>query len=125
VTPLFFTSSEELRDWFEANHATATELWVGIYKKGTGKPTVTVEEAQEQAVCFGWIDSLGRRIDDDSYMLRLTPRRPESNWSAINIARVKRLREQGLMHEAGVRAFEGRKQHSPQSGGAIDRGGVG
>jgi uncharacterized protein YdeI (YjbR/CyaY-like superfamily) len=110
LKPQFFTSSEELRGWLEANHATATELWVGIYKKGAGKPTVTVEEAQEQAVCFGWIDSLGRRIDDESYMLRLTPRRPGSNWSAINVERVKWLRAQGLMHEAGIRAFEGRTQ---------------
>jgi uncharacterized protein YdeI (YjbR/CyaY-like superfamily) len=109
VKPVFFTSSEELRGWLEATHATATELWVGIYKKGSGKPTVTVEEAQEQAVCFGWIDSLGRRIDDERYMLRLTPRRPGSNWSAINIERVERLRAQGLMHEAGIRAFERRR----------------
>jgi SAM-dependent methyltransferase len=109
LKPVFFTSSEELRGWLEANHASATELWVGIYKKGSGKRSVTVEEAQEQAVCFGWIDSLGRRIDDESYMLRITPRRPGSNWSAINIERVERLRARGLMHEAGIRAFERRR----------------
>jgi uncharacterized protein YdeI (YjbR/CyaY-like superfamily) len=109
VKPVFFTSSEELRGWLEENHATATELWVGIYKKGSGKRSMAVEEAQEQAVCFGWIDSLGRRIDDESYMLRLTPRRAGSKWSAINIERVERLRAQGLMHEAGIRAFERRR----------------
>jgi uncharacterized protein YdeI (YjbR/CyaY-like superfamily) len=109
VTATFFATGEEMRAWLEANHATADELWVGIYKKGSGKASVTVPEAVDQAICFGWIDSLSRRIDDDSYMLRFTPRRPGGNWSARNIARVEELQAQGLMHEAGIRAFEHRR----------------
>jgi uncharacterized protein YdeI (YjbR/CyaY-like superfamily) len=109
MTPVFFASGAEMRAWLEANHATAAELWVGIYKKGSEKTGITLSEAQDQGLCFGWIDSLGRRIGDDSYMIRFTPRRPRSNWSAVNIKRVGELRAQGLMHEAGIRAFERRR----------------
>ena len=90
--PVFFASGAELRAWLEANHATADELWVGIYKRGSGKASVTVREAQDQALCFGWIDSKGRRIDEERWMLRLSPRRPRSNWSRVNLARVEKLR---------------------------------
>jgi uncharacterized protein YdeI (YjbR/CyaY-like superfamily) len=107
--PVFFTSAQEMRDWLEANHATEPEVWVGLYKKGSRKTGVTLREAQDQALCFGWIDSLARRIDDDSYMLRFTPRRPRSNWVPTNVARFEELRAQGLVHKAGVRAFEQRK----------------
>jgi uncharacterized protein YdeI (YjbR/CyaY-like superfamily) len=106
---VFFTSPEEMRAWLEEHQTTAAELWIGIYKKGSAKTSVTLSEAQDQALCFGWIDSLARRIDEDGYMLRFTPRRPNSNWSAVNIARVEELRAQGLMHEAGIRAFERRR----------------
>jgi uncharacterized protein YdeI (YjbR/CyaY-like superfamily) len=106
VTAMFFASGEEMHDWLEAHHATATELWVGIYKKASGKTSVTLREAQDQGMCFGWVDSMSRRIDDDSYMLRFTPRRPRSNWTEGNIARAEELRAQGLMHEAGIRALE-------------------
>jgi uncharacterized protein YdeI (YjbR/CyaY-like superfamily) len=110
VTAVFFASGEEMRDWLEGNHATAAELWVGIYKKGSSKTGVTLREAQDQAMCFGWVDSLSRRIDEDSYMLRFTPRRPDSNWTEGNIARAEELRAQGLMHEAGIRALEQRRR---------------
>jgi uncharacterized protein YdeI (YjbR/CyaY-like superfamily) len=109
VTPVFFASAKELRGWFEANHATAAELWVGIHKKGSDNTSVSLTEAVDQALCFGWIDSKGRRIDDDSYMVRFTPRRAGSNWSSRNITRVEELRAEGLMHEAGIRAFEHRR----------------
>lgn len=108
MTAVFFASSAEMRAWLEAHHATAAELWAGIYKKGSGKSGVTLREAQDQGLCFGWIDSMSRRIDEDSYMLRFTPRRPRSNWAAGNIERAEELRAQGLMHEAGIRAFERR-----------------
>jgi uncharacterized protein YdeI (YjbR/CyaY-like superfamily) len=108
VTAVYFSSGEEMRDWLEAHHGTADELWVGLYKKGSGKTGVTLREAQDQALCFGWIDSLSRRIDDESYMLRFTPRRPNSNWVEGNVARVEELLAEGLMHEAGIRAFERR-----------------
>jgi uncharacterized protein YdeI (YjbR/CyaY-like superfamily) len=109
VKATFFASGAEMRGWLEANHATAAELWVGLYKKGSGKSGITLGEAQDQGLCFGWIDSLARRIDDDSYMIRFTPRRPRSNWTATNVERVEELRAQGLMHEAGIRAFERRE----------------
>jgi uncharacterized protein YdeI (YjbR/CyaY-like superfamily) len=109
VTAVFFASAEEMREWLEAHHETAAELWVGIYKKGSGKTGVTLREAQDQAMCFGWVDSMSRRIDDERYMLRFTPRRPDSNWTEGNVARAEELRAQGLMHEAGIRAFERRR----------------
>jgi uncharacterized protein YdeI (YjbR/CyaY-like superfamily) len=108
VTAVFFASGEEMRAWLEAHHATAAELWVGIYKKGAGKTSVTLREAQGEAMCFGWVDSMSRRIDDDSYMLRFTPRRPRSSWTPGNVARAEELRAQGVMHEAGIRALERR-----------------
>jgi uncharacterized protein YdeI (YjbR/CyaY-like superfamily) len=108
VTATFFASGEEMRDWLEANHATVTELWVGIYKKGSGRRGVTFQEALDEAMCFGWVDSMSRRVDDDSYMLRFTPRRERSSWTPGNVARAEELRAEGRMHEAGIRALERR-----------------
>ena len=97
-----------MRQWLEANHASAGELWVGVYKKGVEKTSVTLAEAQDVAMCFGWVDSMSRRIDDESYMLRFTPRRPRSNWTPGNVARAEELIANGLMHESGLQAFERR-----------------
>ena len=107
--PVFFTTPGELRAWFERHHAEAPELLVGYWKKHTGRTGISHTDAIEQALCFGWIDSIARRIDDDCYQVRFTPRRKGSVWSAINVAAVARLTEQGLMHPAGLRAFETRK----------------
>jgi uncharacterized protein YdeI (YjbR/CyaY-like superfamily) len=109
MEPVFFATAAELRAWFEQHHETAPELLVGYYKKHTGKPTVRHTEAIEQALCFGWIDSIGRRIDDDRYQVRFTPRRKGSVWSAINIAKIAELTAAGQMHPAGLRAYETRK----------------
>jgi uncharacterized protein YdeI (YjbR/CyaY-like superfamily) len=109
VTALFFASGEDMRAWLEEHHATASELWVGIYKQGSGKTGITLEHAVDQALCFGWIDSKGRRLDDERYMVRFTPRRRGSNWSERNIARVEELSSEGLMHKAGLRAFAERR----------------
>ncbi len=109
MKPRFFATPEALRKWFEKNHATADELWVGLYKKGTGRPSVTWTEVVDQALCFGWIDSIRKSIDDQSYMNRITPRRRTSNWSTINIKRVAELTEAGLMHPAGLEAFRARE----------------
>jgi uncharacterized protein YdeI (YjbR/CyaY-like superfamily) len=106
---VFFTDAGELRAWFAENHDKAPELLVGYWKKHTGKKGVSHTEAIEQALCFGWIDSIGRRIDEDRYQVRFTPRRKGSVWSEVNIAHVARLTEQGLMQEAGLRAFESRR----------------
>ncbi|MCL4803740.1 MAG: YdeI/OmpD-associated family protein [Anaerolineae bacterium] len=105
---VFFETPDHFRAWLEENHATASELQVGYYKKGSGRPSMTWPESVDQALCFGWIDSIRRRIDDESYTNRFTPRRPGSNWSLVNIRRVQELIELGMMHPAGLAAFEAR-----------------
>jgi uncharacterized protein YdeI (YjbR/CyaY-like superfamily) len=109
MEPVFFADAAELRAWFAEHHADAPELLVGYFKKHTGKPSVQHTEAIEQALCFGWIDSIGRRIDDERYQVRFTPRRKGSVWSAVNVAKIAELTAAGLMHPAGLHAFESRK----------------
>ena len=104
----FFETSDDLRRWFVANHETADELWIGLYKLGSGRPSVRWQDVVDEALCFGWIDGIRKRIDDVSYRNRITPRRRGSNWSAINIARVAELEAAGRMHAAGRQAFEAR-----------------
>lgn len=106
--PKFFKSSRELRAWLEKNHASATELWVGLYKKNSGRKSITWPELVDQLLCFGWIDGVRKSVDDISYANRVTPRRPDSNWSAVNLRRVKELTEAGVMEAPGLRAYEGR-----------------
>ena len=106
---VFFATAAALRAWFEQHHTDAPELFVGYYKKHTGRRTVTHPQAIEQALCFGWIDSIGRRIDDERHQVRFTPRRRGSVWSAVNIAKIAELTAAGLMHPAGLAAFEQRK----------------
>jgi uncharacterized protein YdeI (YjbR/CyaY-like superfamily) len=108
VEPTFFATPAEFRAWFEANHADTPELLVGYYKKGTGRPSITWPESVDEALCFGWIDGIRRRIDDESYSIRFTPRRPRSIWSAVNIRRAGELIEAGRMTPAGLAAFEAR-----------------
>jgi uncharacterized protein YdeI (YjbR/CyaY-like superfamily) len=106
----FFRSSAELRRWLAAHHGDAGELWIGFYKKGSTKKGVSYREALDEALCFGWIDGLTRRIDDSSYMIRFSPRKPNSNWSAINIDRVNELIGLGRMRPPGLEAFERRDE---------------
>ena len=108
MKPTFFATTDELRAWLEENHATATELFVGFYKRGSGKPSITWQELVDEELCFGWIDGVRKGIDDVSYSNRITPRTQRSTWSAINIARVKELIALGRMHPAGLKAFERR-----------------
>ena len=108
VKPVFFATAGELREWLERNHATATELFVGFYKRGSGKPSITWQELVDEELCFGWIDGVRQGIDAVSYSNRITPRQPRSTWSAINIARAKELIRLGRMHPAGLKAFERR-----------------
>ena len=108
MKPTFFATAKELRDWFERNHESATELLVGFYRRASGKPTITWQELVDEELCFGWIDGVRRGIDDVSYSNRITPRTPRSTWSAINIARVKELIRLGRMRPAGLKAFERR-----------------
>jgi uncharacterized protein YdeI (YjbR/CyaY-like superfamily) len=108
MQPTFFATPAKLRAWFEKNHDKADELFVGYYKKASGKPSITWPESVDQALCFGWIDGIRRTIDDASYMIRFTPRKPRSVWSAVNIKRAKELSELGLMTPAGLAAFQRR-----------------
>jgi uncharacterized protein YdeI (YjbR/CyaY-like superfamily) len=108
MEPVFFATPAELRAWLERHHADRDELWVGLYKKASGRPSVTWPEVVDEALCFGWIDGVRRSLGPDSYVNRLTPRRPRSNWSAINIKRVGELIEEGRMTPAGLAAFDAR-----------------
>src|SRR5882672_2827331 len=90
------------------NHARARELWVGFFKKDSGKGGLTYAEALEEALCFGWIDGLKKRADEFSYTHRFTPRKPRSNWSRINMQHVKRLKKSGRMTPAGLKAYGAR-----------------
>lgn len=107
---VFFSGPEEFRAWLEANHDTATELWMGLYKKHVPDRGLTWEQAVPEALCFGWIDSVSQRIDDDARRQRWTPRKPNSNWSSVNIALVEKLTAEGRMHPAGIAAFERRRE---------------
>lgn len=108
--PRFFRDAAAFRRWLEKNSATARELLVGFHKVGTGRPSLTWSESVDEALCFGWIDGLRRRLDDDAYSIRFTPRRPGSTWSAINLAKVEALSAQGRMRPAGLAAFARRTE---------------
>jgi uncharacterized protein YdeI (YjbR/CyaY-like superfamily) len=108
MRPRFFATPSRFRAWLKAHHAQTQELWVGFYKRKSGKRSITWPEAVDQALCFGWIDGIRKSLDDVSYVIRFTPRKPRSTWSAVNIARVKELVAQGLMSQAGLTAFERR-----------------
>src|ERR671910_750162 len=104
MEPTFFATPADFRAWLESHH----ELIVGFHKQGSGRPSITWPEAVDQALCFGWIDGVRRRIDDTSYSIRFTPRKARSTWSAVNIKRMQELVEEGLVAPAGLAAFERR-----------------
>jgi uncharacterized protein YdeI (YjbR/CyaY-like superfamily) len=112
LAPLFFETTEALRAWFAANAAEAREVWIGFYKKGVNRPGLVYAEALDEALCFGWIDVLVRRIDDESYMLRFVPRKPKGNWTEANSRRVQELIAEGRMQPAGLAAYEARGPYS-------------
>ena len=99
---LYLTNRADWRTWLEQNHHTEKEVWLIHYKKHTGEPCLPYEDAVEEALCFGWIDGLLRRIDDEKYILRYSPRRKKSVWSDLNKQRVEKLIEQGRMTGAGL-----------------------
>ena len=107
--PLYFASSAAFRMWLSANHAKAKELLVGFHKKDSGTPSMTWPESVDEALCFGWIDGVRRRVDETRYTIRFTPRRTRSTWSLINVNRVKELIAQKRMKPAGLAAFEARQ----------------
>jgi uncharacterized protein YdeI (YjbR/CyaY-like superfamily) len=106
---VFFRDAADFRAWLDAHHDTATELWMGLYKKHVADRGLTWEEAVPEALCYGWIDSVSQRIDGDARRQRWTPRRPGSVWSAVNVALVERLSAEGRMQPAGLAAFERRR----------------
>jgi len=108
MKPKFFPSPSAWHAWLEEHHEKHDELWVGFHKVGSGKPSITWPEAVDGALCFGWIDGVRKNLDESSYVIRFTPRRPKSIWSAINIKRVAELSRLGLMRPKGVQAFERR-----------------
>ena len=110
---MFFETPIAFRRWLQQHHRTAAELWVGFYKKSTGRPSITWPEAVDEALCFGWIDGVRKSVDADSYMNRFTPRRPKSVWSQVNRKRVEALLAEGRMRPAGLEAWKRRDEGSP------------
>src|SRR5262249_8169909 len=104
----YFKKPEDFRAWFERYHESADELLVGFYKRDSGKPSISWPESVDEALCFGWIDGIRRRVDAQRYTIRFTPRRSGSIWSAVNVKRVAFLRKAGRMRPAGLAAFEKR-----------------
>lgn len=106
---LFFATPAALEAWLAEHHASARELWVGYYKKDSGHPSITWPESVDEALCVGWIDGLRKGIDEQRYRIRFTPRKPGSNWSAVNVARVAALTAEGRMRPEGLAAFSRRR----------------
>lgn len=104
----FFKTQDAFRKWLEKNHAQKGELWMGYYKKGSGKKSITYKEALEEVLCFGWIDGISRGIDEEKYCQRYTPRRKGSIWSAVNINKAEELIKNGKMHESGLHVYRNR-----------------
>ena len=109
--PRFFRTPSELRAWFSKHHRDASELWVGFHKKASGRPSITWPESVDEALCVGWIDGLRKRIDESSYMIRFSPRRPGSIWSSVNVRRVEALTRERRMRAAGRKAFAARRAY--------------
>jgi len=108
MKPIFFKTPEAFRAWLEKNHEKKTEQLVGFYKVGSGKPSITWPQSVDEALSFGWIDGVRKSIDDESYTIRFTPRKPTSIWSAVNMKRVKELIKEGRMRPAGLAAWNRR-----------------
>jgi uncharacterized protein YdeI (YjbR/CyaY-like superfamily) len=130
--PIFFAKPSGFHEWLENNHDKASEIWVGFHKKSSGKPSITMQESVDEALCFGWIDSVRKGVNDTSYTNRFTKRKARSTWSAINIRRAKELISLGRMQPAGIKAFEQRRdersaiysyeqRHSARLSGAFER----
>ena len=112
MTPIFFEKQSDFRKWLQKNHKRETELLVGFYKVGSGKPSMTWPQSVDEALCFGWIDGVRKSIDQVSYQIRFTQRKPKSIWSAVNIKKIEELTKQGLMQSAGIASFEKRSEKS-------------
>ncbi len=109
----FFRAPGEFRQWLTKNHALESALWVGFYKTNSGKPSMTWPESVDEALCFGWIDSVRKGVDETSYCVRFSRRKPTSIWSAVNIKRVEVLSAEKRMQPAGVKAYSARRENKP------------
>jgi uncharacterized protein YdeI (YjbR/CyaY-like superfamily) len=112
MKPKFFRTAAEFRAWLRRHHATAGELVVGFYKRAAGKPSITWPESVDEALCYGWIDGVRKRVDEERYTIRFTPRRSGSIWSAVNTRRARALTVQRRMAPAGLEAFAARRPNS-------------
>jgi uncharacterized protein YdeI (YjbR/CyaY-like superfamily) len=108
TSPAFFETPEDFRRWLAEHHESAEMLWVGYYKKATGRPSITWPESVDEALCFGWIDGLRKKVDEEAYTVRFTPRKPTSHWSKVNLEKVARLLAEDRMAPAGLAAWEAR-----------------
>lgn len=111
MNPKFFPTPSAFRKWLAANHDKSKELWVGFYKKDSGKPSIDWPQSVDEALCFGWIDGIRKTIDEESYKIRFTPRKPDSVWSAVNVRNVERLIKEKRMQPSGLKAYEGKKEN--------------
>ena len=108
TNPRFFATPAAFRAWLKKHHATEQVLWVGFHRKASDRPSITWPESVDEALCVGWIDGLRKGIDENSYMIRFTPRKRTSSWSVVNIGRVAELTRQGRMQPSGTAVFENR-----------------
>src|SRR5260221_3259488 len=119
----FFPSSAAWRAWLEEHHETASERLLGFYKTNAGVIGITYAAAVDEALCFGWIDGVRKRIDESRYTIRFTPRRPRSIWSVVNIKRAGELAQLGLMQPSGLKTFNERdherSRHNPNKREAV------
>jgi len=113
MKPKFFATPDEFRAWFEANHDQQVELWVGFHKRDSGVPSITWPESVDVALCFGWIDGVRKSINETKYMIRFTPRKARSKWSAVNLRRIEELKSLGLIHASGLKSLTARVVEKP------------
>jgi len=110
--PIYFATPAKLRAWLKKHHASRTEAWAGLHKKATGASSITWPQLVDQLLCFGWIDGVRKTVDEERYKIRITPRKPGSHWSLVNLRRARELMDLGLMQPAGLAAFEVRDEHT-------------
>lgn len=108
MKPKFFSTPAEFHQWLEQNHDKESELLIGFHRKASGKKSITYAEALDEALCFGWIDGVRKKLNETSYVQRFTPRKPKSIWSNVNVNHVERLKTEGRMQAAGLAAYERR-----------------
>lgn len=121
IVPTFFATPADFRTWLKKNCDTETVLWVGYFKKATGKPSATWEETVDEALCYGWIDGVRRSLNEESYVIRFSPRKPKSVWSRRNIERVEALEIEGRMKTAGLDAYAHKDVHADSGYAVGDR----